>query len=820
MMKGSAVFLKRELFTILTAPPSYAMVICYLVLGALCTLTAGGFIDSNRADLNGFFAWQPWLLLPVAALLTMNQWTEEYRCGTAELLLTLPFSTGTMAVARHFAAWLLLLLALLCTLTFPLSCLWLGNPDPGPILTGYLGCALSAGLFLALGQAVACCNANPFAAFLSTTLIGLASLFAGFRPTAILLTKWGLPPMALDCLSHLSVLHYFEGFMNGAPSAGDLFFFIAGTASMLLFACSRLQRRHRLCTRAQRLFLPFAAALLLFTAVALPPALPFRVDATAGKLHTLTPGTRKILSGLPAPVTIRFLYSANIPELSANTRKHAEHIRQILADFRRCNPAKITVREENPAGNAAQSAAEGAGLAPQISSLGDMWFLGAVVSAAGSTPHPLPFLSPDNADRLEYDLLNAVLSAQHPQRQKLALLSSLNVLEHINEKELQPAWYTMQQLMTVFDIVNIPPDSPTLPRDCPPLLLVIYPEQLPSSMVDSIREHLAAGGAAIICLDPLSRVSWQGSGRYRLARPDYMDDLLTPWGVRLEHGRIAADRTLATAMTDRYRGLEQLPTLLTLAGDCLNRTSPVTASLSKLMFFCAGSLETTPVPGYTTTILARTTADSRRLQLYEAQRNASDLLTGYQPNGRPCNIAVLVDGPKARAVVVADADFLHNSLCLAPSGDNLPAAAISGNADFLLNAAQYLNGTPELLALRSRGTVQHTFTRLEKLGRQTELAIQQLAADEARTGNPRRAEIRILETKGAAATDTETARLQQLRTEENRAITALKNEQRRQLYSLRKKIDFIERTVAALNILLIPLLLTFIAGLVTLRRNS
>ena len=45
----------------LATPLAAAMLVFYLLVGGVLTLTIGGFIDGNSASLDGFFVWQPWL---------------------------------------------------------------------------------------------------------------------------------------------------------------------------------------------------------------------------------------------------------------------------------------------------------------------------------------------------------------------------------------------------------------------------------------------------------------------------------------------------------------------------------------------------------------------------------------------------------------------------------------------------------------------------------------------------------------------------------------------------------------------------------------
>jgi ABC-2 type transport system permease protein len=63
------------------------------------------------------------------------------------LLLTLPLHLRTIVLAKFFAAWLFIALALLLTFPVWVTVNYLGSPDNGAILAAYLGSWLMAGCF-------------------------------------------------------------------------------------------------------------------------------------------------------------------------------------------------------------------------------------------------------------------------------------------------------------------------------------------------------------------------------------------------------------------------------------------------------------------------------------------------------------------------------------------------------------------------------------------------------------------------------------------------------------------------------------------------
>ena len=83
----------------------------------------------------------------------MRLWAEERKTGTIELLLTLPVTTLQAVLGKFLAAWLFVGIALALTFPIWLTVNYLGEPDNGVILAGYIGSLLMAGGLLAIGAA-------------------------------------------------------------------------------------------------------------------------------------------------------------------------------------------------------------------------------------------------------------------------------------------------------------------------------------------------------------------------------------------------------------------------------------------------------------------------------------------------------------------------------------------------------------------------------------------------------------------------------------------------------------------------------------------
>jgi len=151
-MKNLSVVLKRELASYFATPLAYVFIVIFLVLAGSFTFFFGQFFQNGQADLHAFFAYHPWLYLFLVPALSMRLWAEERKSGTLELLMTLPLTLPEMVLGKFLAAWIFTGLALILTFPIWITVNYLGDPDNGVILAGYIGSWLMAGGLLAIPQ--------------------------------------------------------------------------------------------------------------------------------------------------------------------------------------------------------------------------------------------------------------------------------------------------------------------------------------------------------------------------------------------------------------------------------------------------------------------------------------------------------------------------------------------------------------------------------------------------------------------------------------------------------------------------------------------
>ncbi|WP_395748421.1 ABC transporter permease [Prosthecobacter sp.] len=149
-----AVF-KREFLAYFNSPVFYVIVIIFLLATNGFTFGLAGLLDYDDVSLSGrFFAYHPWIYTVLAPAVGMRLWSEEHRLGTIELLMTMPVSQWQAIVGKFLAASVVWLIAL--SLTFPIvwTVSYLGNPDSGPIISGYVASYFYAMACLAVTSAI------------------------------------------------------------------------------------------------------------------------------------------------------------------------------------------------------------------------------------------------------------------------------------------------------------------------------------------------------------------------------------------------------------------------------------------------------------------------------------------------------------------------------------------------------------------------------------------------------------------------------------------------------------------------------------------
>ena len=220
------IIYKRELSAYFGTPIAYVFLAIFVFLSGMFAFYIGNFFEREQADLQAFFQFHPWLYLFLIPALSMRLWAEERRAGTIELLFTLPVTMTEVVLGKFLAAWKFTAIAL--SLTFPLwiTVNYLGDPDNGAILAGYLGSLLMAGAFLAIGSCISALTRNQVIAFVVSGVVCLGFVLSGF-PLVLDFVGAVAPAIVVDTVRSFSFLTHFQAISKGVLDAGDVVYFLS-----------------------------------------------------------------------------------------------------------------------------------------------------------------------------------------------------------------------------------------------------------------------------------------------------------------------------------------------------------------------------------------------------------------------------------------------------------------------------------------------------------------------------------------------------------------------------------------------------------------
>ena len=233
-MNRLMVLTGKETRTLFSSPIAYAVISVFLLLlGYTFAIT---LFVSKQATLVHIFFQAAVLLVLIVPIITMRQFSEERRSGTLELLLTGPAHEFEIVIAKWLACMAVVGTMIGLTFCYAIVLAVYGDPDWGPLYSGYVGLLLLAGALVSIGLAFSAITANQVvAAVVSLGVFGLLWAIDGLATfTHGSAENWVLG---------LSLLARFTPFATGALYLSDLGFFLVVTLLGLFLCVRALARR-------------------------------------------------------------------------------------------------------------------------------------------------------------------------------------------------------------------------------------------------------------------------------------------------------------------------------------------------------------------------------------------------------------------------------------------------------------------------------------------------------------------------------------------------------------------------------------------------
>lgn len=237
---SSLTIYKRELSSYFSQPTAYAIIVIFLFLVMGLTFSFGNFIRVGDASLEySFFFWHPWIYMLLAPAVGMKLWSDEQRTGTIELLGTFPVSTWSAIAGKFLAAATVWLAALALTFPIVMTVNYLGDPDNGAILSGYIGSYLVCCTFLAITMLVSACTRDQVVCLIVSVAVCVVMVLCGFDDFTRELANAVSPAVVEGCTA-IGVWNHFNSLTRGLFRLQDFVWFgsfivvcLLGTSAIL-----------------------------------------------------------------------------------------------------------------------------------------------------------------------------------------------------------------------------------------------------------------------------------------------------------------------------------------------------------------------------------------------------------------------------------------------------------------------------------------------------------------------------------------------------------------------------------------------------------
>jgi ABC-2 type transport system permease protein len=228
------VLARKEIYQYLNAPAFYGAAVFFLLFCSIWLFFIQRFFQADQASLRSYFGIFPIVFIIIIPVITMKSWAEERKTGTAELLLTMPFTEWDLVLGKFFSVLAVLAMMLVLTIPLPLTLIQLGTFDAGMIFCEYLGAFLLGASASALGLLLSSLSKNQAGSFLGSAVVLMAVMLVNQITFSLNLPQW-----LAQTINFFSLAFHFESFSKGLIDSRDLAFFALSTA-LFLFINTRV----------------------------------------------------------------------------------------------------------------------------------------------------------------------------------------------------------------------------------------------------------------------------------------------------------------------------------------------------------------------------------------------------------------------------------------------------------------------------------------------------------------------------------------------------------------------------------------------------
>ncbi|HYG33658.1 MAG TPA: Gldg family protein, partial [Clostridia bacterium] len=405
------------------------------------------------------------------------------------------------------------------------------------------------------------------------------------------------------------------------------------------------------------------------------------------------------------------------------------------------------------------------GIEGQLLRNGEKFYMGLAVSLLDEK-QTIAFLDPGRERLLEYDLSRAITRVVTPEKPVVGIMSPLPVfgmpsnpmMMRMGQQGQQP-WAIISELKNDFDVKRVGMDVEIIDEDVK-VLVVLHPREISDKAQFAIDQFVMRGGKLIAFLDPLPMVDSREQNQMLGSIPNAgssLDKLLKNWGLSFDTSKVVADMNFRMQIGGRNGRPQEAPAVLAINPDGVNADDIVTSQIDSIWLPYAGTFSGTPADGLKQAVLLKSTKQSQLVDGFMANLSGENVMKEFKASGTEYALAVRLTGKFKTAfpegcpqdkkpegdnkedeqkaadkqpgevlketkqdntvILVGDADMLFDRVALQPIQTifGTAYAPANGNLSFAQNSIEQLTGDNNLIAVRSRATLNRPFTRIKAM---------------------------------------------------------------------------------------------------------
>ncbi len=506
-------------------------------------------------------------------------------------------------------------------------------------------------------------------------------------------------------------------------------------------------------------------------------SVPFKIDLTEDKIHTLSQGTKDVLEGLDAPVTMSFFVSKDKDNMRPELIPFAKRVDSLLKEYERGSSGGfIEIERVDPSPESEEEdRAKLNNLQGIPGRLNEPAYLGLTITCL-DRKSSIPFIDPNREPMLEYDISRAIVEVTREEAPKVGLMSALPVQGGPATPFAQPGqgqqnrpWQFYTQLKRDYDpdptdfgsnLIDLGMDIEEVPGDVKVVLLV-HPAGISENTQFALDQFLLRGGNIVAFLDSYSVVAAQSQPQRQqfggapqapgIPTSSNLEKLLNAWGVNFEANQVLADRTYETAQTQSSNN----PAILTITREAINKDDTLTTSIRDLLMYFSGVFYVSEKEGIKVETLIESSAKSQLVVPQSVQFNPDQVTQNFKASGEKYPLALRLSGNfvtafpegkpkleeeeeeeegkdeekdveeenslkeskesgKGSVFLAADSDMLFDALAV---GRDLFGRTTyrNNNIPLLENAVEQASGGGSLMSIRTRGSGRRPFSKFKEL---------------------------------------------------------------------------------------------------------